>query len=214
MTRSTPGNLGASSKPALKSPLRVATMPLLREAPDATPDPVREAARAPQQITARQLRQMQISEFKAWLRTQTNKHRRPYQEETISDYAETASALDRWMAEEDIDGDFTACDVTVLNSFFSAYRNSHTRGGTNTRQRNLHHLFRWLAARHHHPDPWARDDLVRYGPVQGRPSTLAEEFIRDLLEVTGGEKAASFADVRDHAMQQVPVPFTQSASRC
>lgn len=95
MTRSTSGNLGASSKPALKSPLRVATMPLLREAPDATPDPVREAARAPQEITARQLRQMQISEFKAWLRTQTNKHRRPYQEETISDYAETASALDR-----------------------------------------------------------------------------------------------------------------------
>jgi hypothetical protein len=89
-------------------------MPLLREAPDATPDPVREAAPAPQEITAQQLRQMQISEFKAWLRTQTNKHRRPYQEETISDYAETASALDRWMAEEDIDGDFTACDVTVL----------------------------------------------------------------------------------------------------
>ena len=52
---------------------------------------------------------MQISEFSAWLRTQTNKHKRPYQEETIRGYAETARALDLWMGEEDIDGDFTAC---------------------------------------------------------------------------------------------------------
>jgi hypothetical protein len=42
---------------------------------------------------------MQISEFSAWLRTQTNKHKRPFQEETIRGYAETARALDLWMAE-------------------------------------------------------------------------------------------------------------------
>jgi hypothetical protein len=78
---------------------------------------------------------MQISEFSAWLRTQTNKHKRPFQEETIRSYAETARALDLWMAEEDIDGDFTACSVDLLNRFFSAYRNSHSQGGTNTRQR-------------------------------------------------------------------------------
>ena len=63
------------------------------------------------EVTAQQLRRMQISEFSAWLRTQTNKHKRPFQEETISGYAETARALDLWMAEEDIDGDFTACSV-------------------------------------------------------------------------------------------------------
>ena len=103
------------------------------------------------------------------------------------------------MAEEDIDGDFTACSVDVLNRFFSAYRNSHSQGGTNTRQRNLHHLFTWLAFRYDHPDPWT-DDMVRYGPVQSRPSTLDESFIRDLLEVTGGGKATSFVDARDHAM--------------
>ena len=103
------------------------------------------------------------------------------------------------MAEEDIDGDFTACSVDVLNRFFSAYRNSHSQGGTNTRQRNLHHLFTWLALRYDHPDPWT-DDMVRYGPVQSRPSTLDESFIRDLLEVTGGGKATSFVDARDHAM--------------
>ena len=72
---------------------------------------------------------MQISEFSAWLRTQTNKHKRPFQEETIRGYAETARALDSWMAEEDIDGDFTVCSVEVLNRFFAAYRNAHSQGG-------------------------------------------------------------------------------------
>ena len=128
---------------------------------------------------------MQISEFSAWLRTQTNKHKRPFQEETFRGYAETARALDLWMAAHDIDADFTACSVDVLNRFFAAYRNAHSQGGTNTRQRNLHHLFKWLALRYDHPDPWS-GDLVRYGPVKSRPSTLAEDFIRDLLEVTVG----------------------------
>ena len=41
---------------------------------------------------------------------------------------------------------------------------------------------------------------MRYGPVKCRPSTLAESFIRDLLEVTGGGKATSFVDARDRAM--------------
>jgi hypothetical protein len=83
--------------------------------------------------------------------------------------------------------------------FFAAYRNAHSQGGTNTRQRNMHHLFKWLALRYDHPDPWT-EDMVRYGPVKSRPSTLAESFIRDLLEVTGGGKATSFVDARDHAM--------------
>jgi site-specific recombinase XerD len=152
------------------------------------------------EITAQQLRQMQISEFCAWLRTQTNKHKRPFQEQTIIGYAETARALDRWMTDQEIDGDFTACDVTVLNEFFSQYRAEHGQGGTNTRQRNLHHLFKWLAVRYGHADPWVGEHLVRYGPVKSRPSTLAEEFIRDMLAVTGGGKAKSFIDVRDHAI--------------
>jgi len=44
---------------------------------------------------------------------------------------------------------------------------------------------------------------VRYGPVKSRPSTLAEEFIRDLLEVTGGGRATSFVDIRDHGMIRI-----------
>jgi hypothetical protein len=46
-----------------------------------------------------------------------------------------------------VDDDFSACSVDVQNGFFAAYRNTHSQGGTNTRQRNLHHLFKWLALR-------------------------------------------------------------------
>jgi integrase/recombinase XerD len=190
---------GTPGKP-LKSPLRNATMSLTRMS-DAAPD-TGPAAR-PQllaEVSAPELRKMQISEFVAWLRTQTNKHKRSFQEETIIDYSEAARVLDRWMKEEKIEEDFTACDVEMLNRFFDGYRNAHTQNGTNTRQRNLHHIFKWLASRYGHDDPWGSSELVRYGPVKSRPSTLGTEFIHDLLAVTGAGKATSFADIRDHAM--------------
>jgi hypothetical protein len=62
---------------------------------------------------------------------------------------------------ENIDGDFTACSVDVLNTFFAAYRNAHSQGGTNTRQCNLHHLFKWPALRYDHPDPSPRTDATQ-----------------------------------------------------
>ena len=128
MSRPVSSTLKTTSKPALKNPLRASTMPLL--APPAVSDgpesPGRVAAAPALEVSAQQLRRMQISEFSAWLRAQTNKHKRPFQEETIRGYAETARALDLWMAKEDIDGDFTACSVDVLNGFFAAYRNAHS----------------------------------------------------------------------------------------
>src|SRR5579859_3199994 len=140
MPRPAPSTLKTGPRPALKSALRASTMPLSGLSPAGASGPADSPGRAAQapepEVTARQLRQMQISEFSAWLRTQTSKHKRRFQEETILAYAETARALDLWMAEADVDGDFTACDVTVLNGFFAAYRNAHSQGGTNTRQRN------------------------------------------------------------------------------
>src|ERR1700733_4769649 len=184
MPRPVSSTVKTASKPALKNPLRASTMPHL--APRRFPRSRKAAAASLPDLHPRSRRnssggcRLTSSAPRCW--TQTNKHHRPFQEETIRGYAETARALDLWMAEEDIDYDFTACSVHVLNRFFAAYRNSHGQGGTNTRQRNLHHLFTWLAFRYDHPDPWT-GDIVRYGPVQSRPSTLAEGFIRDLLEV-------------------------------
>jgi hypothetical protein len=133
MSRLVLGTLKTTSKAAPKNPLRASTMPLLTPSAvsQEAENPDRTAVEPALEVTAQQLRRIQISEFSAWLRTQTNKHKRPFQEETIRGYAETARALDLWMAEEDdVDGDFTACSVDVLNMFFAAYRNSHSQGGT------------------------------------------------------------------------------------
>jgi site-specific recombinase XerD len=142
---------------------------------------------------------MMISEFREWMRSQTNKYHQPYQERAIEAYAEEAMALDAWMASQDMDDDFTGCDATLLNRFFADYRESHTQGGTNTRQRNLHHVFKWLAKVREHPDPWT-EELVRYGPAEVPPSTLALELIKDLLAVTGDGSACAFQDARDYAI--------------
>ena len=44
---------------------------------------------------------------------------------------------------------------------------------------------------------------MRYAPVKVRPSTLAADFIRDLLAATGGGRARAFEDAGDHAMIRV-----------
>lgn len=186
-------------RPALKNPLRVhaSGLPVPQ---DHSALPVGDDQNpGTAQGSAPDLRAMAISEFRQWLRTQTNKNKVPFQERAIDSYAETARVLDRWMTEDGIDGDFTACDTALLNQFFAAYRATHTQGGTNTRQRNLHHLFKWLEKTRGHPDPWT-GDLVRYGPADVPPSTLGRELITDLLDLTGNGKAHEFGDARDHAI--------------
>jgi site-specific recombinase XerD len=93
----------------------------------------------------------------------------------------------------------TACDTALLNRFFTSWVTSHGQTGLNTRQRNLRHLFTWLEEAYGHPHPYTAA-LHRYAPLKKRPSTLAQEFIADLLEITGGGRARSFQDARDHAM--------------
>ena len=143
-----------------------------------------------------------VGEFELWLRSRTSKEKRPFHEETILAYAKAARALDAWMTGEQIDGDFTACDTGVLNRFFREYNAAHTRGGTNTKQRNLRHLFTWLEAEYDHPHPYT-DELSRYAASAGRPSTLSTDFIKDLLAVTGGGRCKAFADIRDHALIRI-----------
>jgi integrase/recombinase XerD len=103
------------------------------------------------------------------------------------------------MTSQEIDGDFTACDTEMLNRFFTGWVTKHGQAGLNTRQRNLRHLFTWLEDAYGHPHPYTAA-LHRYAPLKQRPSTLAQEFIGDLLKVTGGGRARGFEDVRDHAM--------------
>ena len=185
-----------------KSPLRVVSeLPPFRF--DEEPCPVAGAAQLemerPRELTAAQLRRLMISEFRDWLGTRTNRNGRPFQPDTISAYADAAIALDAWMSAEGIEADFTGCDTRALNRFFAAYHAAHGQGGTNTKQRNLRHLFSWLERDHDHPHPYT-EDLQRYSPAGNRPSTLAGGFITDLLEVTGSGRARGFEDARDHAI--------------
>jgi hypothetical protein len=94
-----------------------------------------------------------ISEYRDRLRSRTIRHGRPFQDDTVSAYADAAIALDAWMTREKIDADFTACGTAMLNRFFATYFAAHGQGGTNTKQRNLRHLFTWLQRDHDHPTP-------------------------------------------------------------
>ena len=99
-----------------------------------------EASFPPRQsglLSPGQLRTMMISEFEKWLRSRTNQEKRPFQEETVVAYAKAARALDAWMTQKKIDGDFTACDTALLNRFFRDYNSAHTRGGVIPPRRSI-----------------------------------------------------------------------------
>jgi site-specific recombinase XerD len=145
---------------------------------------------------------MMISEFCESLRSRTNRHGRPFQDDTISAYCDAAVALDAWMTRTGLQTDFTGCDTAVLNQFFRDYLAAHCQNGTNTKQRNLRHLFTWLEEACGHPHPYT-SKLHRYSPVRTRPATLAQQFITDLLAATGGGQARGFEDARDHALIRV-----------
>jgi site-specific recombinase XerD len=197
--------VAAPSPAARKSPLRAATLSGIAPAgAGLTTAEILTAGTGHQReaVPAPDLRRMQISEFTIWMRSRTSKHHRLFQADTIAAYTDAARALDQWMTAQGIDGDFTACDTGMLNRFFTDYLASCGQGGTNTRHRDLRHLFTWLEESHGHPHPWTAA-LHRYAPAQNRPSTLAQEFIHDLLERTGGGRARRFEDVRDHAMIRV-----------
>jgi hypothetical protein len=154
----------STQAPARKSPLRVARLPAAAVSPVGGPQMPRRRAG----LSGPDLRRLMISEYGSWLQTRTNKHHRPFQPDTILAYTETARVLDRWMSEQGIDGDFTTCDTAMLNRFFGDYIAAHGQGGTNTRQRNLRHLFTWLEDAYGHPHPYT-DRLHRYSPSRRGP---------------------------------------------
>jgi integrase/recombinase XerD len=132
-----------------------------------------------------------------------NRNGRPYEEATVENYVFAARALDRWMTAKGIDGDFTAADTAMLNRFLRDYFRQHGQGGTHSQQRNIRHLFSYLAREAGHPHPYT-DALHRYSEQkQRRPATLSADFIQHLLEVTGNGRARDFEGARDHAMIRI-----------
>jgi integrase/recombinase XerD len=180
----------AAGRP-LKSPLAVS----------AGPGP-ESAAAAPSAQPDLPPRELQLSEFADHLRSINNRDGRPYEEGTINTYLYPAKALDRWMAANGIDGDFTRVDTAMLNRYFRDYYNERGQGGTNDQQRNLLQLFKFLQSEYDHPHPYT-EKLNRYAEAKGKPQTLSGEFIDDLLEVTGGGRARDFESARDQAIIRI-----------
>jgi hypothetical protein len=127
---------------------------------------------------------MMISEFEQWLRSRTNQEKQPFHEETVVAYAKAARALDAWMTKTKTDGNFTACDTAVLNSFFRDYNAARSRGGTNTEQHNLRHLFTWPEAEYDQPHPYT-DNLNRYAPPAGPVSSVRRSMPSRMLNMAG-----------------------------
>lgn len=80
-------------------------------------------------------------------------------------------------------------------------------GGVSTPQGSLRALFHYLADEYGHPNPYLDPALNRYAaPALGKPKTLSEEFIQDVLTLTawGTEpERRDFGTVRDHALLRV-----------
>jgi site-specific recombinase XerD len=106
------------------------------------------------------------------------------------------------MTAQGTEDDFTAIDARTLNRYFREYYNAHGQGGTHTLQRNLLQLFNFLEREYRHPNPYA-NGLNRYAEVKKRPVTLAQGFVDELLEVTGGGHGRDFENARDHAMIRI-----------
>lgn len=157
------------------------------------------------------MRAATLREFEAFLRTTTNNRGRPYAPRTVEAYTQASRVLSRWMSREGMHGDFTEIDTPTLNRFFRDYWREHDAqhddgytGGTCVTQRNLRALFKWLAEELDVPDPWRDPKFRRYAaPKVGKPKTLSEDFIADVLTVTGNGRAKDFETVRDHAILRV-----------
>lgn len=179
---------------SLKNPLAAAAAP----SSPATQAPHLQAM----QHAALTPRQEVIAEFADYLATTTSRRtKRPHEYSTINSYEQPAKNLDEWMTARGINGDFTGADTTTLNRYFRDYYDQHSQGGTHTLQRNLLQLFNFLRDEHGWPSPYT-DKLNRYSQVGGRPRTLSDQFIDDLLEAT----AASFGVVYEMtASRSIPL---------
>ena len=83
---------------------------------------LRMAASGASTFPRRRRRQVMISEYGEWLRTQTNRHGRPFQagdDLGLPGRGGRAELVDD--VSPGLEADFTGCDTAALNRFFRAY---------------------------------------------------------------------------------------------
>jgi len=197
-----------SHHPARPTPARSTTARL--KSPLAAPSgtsavtaPTADAEGAALTGTVLSARGATLAEFEDYLRTVNSRDGRPYEEKTIVNYVGPGKNVDAWMTGNGVVGDFSVLDVPTLNRYFRDYYLKHGQGGTHTLQRNLIQLFNYLKHERGFANPYRGDGLNRYAPVKGRPKTLADDFIDEMLEATGGGRARDFETSRDHAIIRI-----------
>ncbi|MFD5033800.1 hypothetical protein ACFVWX_21060 [Streptomyces sp. NPDC058220] len=159
-----------------------------------------------------------LDELDLHLSTSTNRYGRPYQRKTISAYKYAGTALNHWLTESGIEGDFTACDVPTLNRFFRWYYQKHDvpksqdgkggyTGGTNTLQRNLRPLFNYLETEEtvtHAVTPKKRREVTPVHPeetvtrnqgTRNQELSATKETIRDAF-LRGDTATAAAKEIR------------------
>lgn len=197
-----------------RSPLRVQQRTRTTAADTASPAPLRPVRAVKGGEDARLAL---ISELELHLSTTTNRQGRPFQRRTINAYKYAATQLHHWLTAQKWAGDFSSVDTATLNKFFRWYYQTHDvpksqdgkggyTGGTNTVQRNLRALFRYISEEYDTADPYADPKLQMYAtPPMGKPKTLSTEFVADMLKATGNgsPKVRDFQTVRDHAIIRV-----------
>lgn len=152
---------GRAPRRPLKSPLAVASA----YAASAAASTVDAASPAHESVVL-SIREATLAEFEDYPRTTNNRDGRPYEEASINAYLSPGKNLDKWLAAQGTDADFTAVDAATLNRYFREYYLKHGQGGTHTLQRNLLQLFNFLESERGCLNPYA-NGLNRYAEVKG-----------------------------------------------
>lgn len=125
-----------------------------------------------------------------------------YAPRTIETYLAALDDLEAWLTARAFTGGYDELRVDDLNAYFKAFRDTHTQGGTNSRQRRLRIFYGWMEANLLEPgagwtNPMTSAKLARYAPAGAARTAYADGFIDDLIATCAG---GGFENLRDLAI--------------
>lgn len=182
-------------------PLKSATRPRssYETAPARTTD--QRGPALPRAVTSpADARQAQLEFFLDHLAVTPNKRGKPYSPMTIGPYRDAVISLGKYLTKVSFEGGYEDVTVAVLNGYLADYRANNSQGGVVTKQGNLRVFFAWLVEEYQAPEVYTDRKRHRYAREDDPAPLLSDEFLDDLLRITGGR---SFNDVRDHAIIRV-----------
>jgi site-specific recombinase XerD len=124
-----------------------------------------------------------------------------YGDKTIKGYVEAVASLGAYLSRAKFTGDFHEVTFAELNAYLADYRDGHTQGGTNTKQRRLRTFYGWLEIAYEVPSPWRSGRVSHYRPSEPPSSTLGDGVFEAMIATCSD--AHLYEDVRDAAMLHV-----------